>query len=280
MAIQDILTQIWVKNFGKKIDPEMHSWLIGPIGGTNIIKDQYIFDLAKNHDLSINENNSDAGLLETLESIGINNDKINSKVADFYLHTSRYSLDIKVKWNPFFLPFGILLKYLYSNRLQQLNLPVRKKDYSEGIDSKIIKLKSNKTRKDIWTIWYRITKKNQNVIFSGIYTHCKNPNYDQPLFKLIFPLPNGNASVIMESKVIENGSLLLSSNGNKFGESGFYFTLTDHKGNYWSKFVKSMHEELKIYEDDNKTLKAIHHFKIWSINFLTLYYSMQKEELI
>ena len=47
MAIQDKITQIWVKATGKKIDPKDFEWLIGPIGNTDIIKDKFIFELAE-----------------------------------------------------------------------------------------------------------------------------------------------------------------------------------------------------------------------------------------
>lgn len=281
MAIQDILTQIWVKTTGRKLDINQHQWLIGPIGDTDIIKNQFVYNLAKSQNLNINENLENAGLLENLEDIGIvENDHINPKVADFYLHTSKYNLDIVAEWRRIFLPFGMLLKLIFSNRLQQLNLPINQKDFSEGVDSKIIKLKSKTTNETVWTIWYRIAKKSQNVIFSGIYTNCINPNYQQPLFKLIFPLPNGNASIIMRKEILKDGSLVLSSDGKKFGETGFYFTLTDHNGNYWSKFVKTMHERLQVYEDLDKNLKAKHQFSIWNIQFLTLHYSISPKKVI
>ncbi|MGV4414307.1 hypothetical protein [Chryseobacterium sp. T1] len=278
MAIQDWLTQFWVKNWGQNIDPKTHDWLIGPIGNTDVIKNKFVKTLAKEQNLSIQENLPDVGLLESLESIGINNnDGLNKKVEDFYLHTSNYNLDVKANWHPLFLPFGFVLQLLFSNRLQQLNLPIKKSDLSDGIESKIIKLQSNETKQNIWTIWYRIAKKSQNVIFSGIYTQCKNPNYEEPLFKLIFPLPNGNASVIMTKEILADGSLILKSEGKKFGDSGFYFTLTNHKGQYWSKFVRSMHEELKVYETSSDELRAKHQFRIWGIQFLTLNYSIEKK---
>lgn len=100
------------------------------------------------------------------------------------------------------------------------------------------------------------------------------------MLKVIFPLPNGNASVVMTKKVLSDGSLLLSSDGENFGDNGFYFTLTDHKGNYWAKFVKSMHEWIKVYVDDEDILRADHNLKFYGIPFLNLHYKMTKKEYL
>ena len=46
MALQDKITQLWVKVTGRRIDPEEFDWLIGPIGDEDIIKDKFIKKLA------------------------------------------------------------------------------------------------------------------------------------------------------------------------------------------------------------------------------------------
>jgi hypothetical protein len=94
---------------------------------------------------------------------------------------------------------------------------------AKGLESNIIKLKSKSDSKTKWTIWYRTIKSTKDVIYSGVYTNCLNPNYSKPLLKVIFPLPNGNASVIMTERIESDGSLVLSSDGRKFGDNGFYF---------------------------------------------------------
>ena len=95
--------------------------------------------------------------------------------------------------------------------------------------------------------------------------------------KVIFPLPNGNASVIMRKEVLPNGSLKLSSDGRKFGDNGFYFTLTNHKGKYWARFVRSMHEWITVYVDEENSLRADHHLYFWGLPFLKLHYKMTEK---
>jgi hypothetical protein len=154
-------------------------------------------------------------------------------------------------------------------------LPLNSLDSSKGIKSEIIKLsKEGKTK---WTIWYRKLKSSNDVIYAGIYTTAFVPKYNKSLLKVIFPLPNGNASVVMTKKVLLDGSLLLSSDGKTFGDNGFYFTLTDHKGNHWAKFVKSMHEWIKVYVDEENVLRADHNLKFYGIPFLNLHYKMTKK---
>ena len=280
MALQDKITQIWVKTTGKKINPKEHKWLIGPIGNTDIIKDKFIFELAEKENLNIHRNIPNSGLLESMEEIGISEQEkllLNDKVSDFYENTSNYDIEIWSERKGFFKPFGKVLSILFSKRLQQLNLPLNSMDAAKGMKSEIIKLKEKDTNETKWTIWYRIIKKTNNVIYSGIYTNCQNPNYDKPLLKVIFPLPNGNASVVMTKKIEKDGSLILSSDGKKFGDNGFYFTLTNNKGEYWARFVKSMHEWIHVYVDDENILRADHNLNFYGFRFLDLHYKMTRK---
>lgn len=276
--IQDKITQYWVKSTGRKINPETENWLIGPIGDEDIISDKFIENLVRNENLKYSSNIPNAGLLESISDLDFSQDELNllnKQVIDFYENTSNYNFEIWSEWKSLFKPFGKALSIIFSKRLQQLNLPLNSLDSSKGIKSEIIKLSKNDKTK--WTIWYRKLKSSNDVIYAGIYTTAFVPKYNKSLLKVIFPLPNGNASVVMAKKVLSDGSLLLSSDGEKFGDNGFYFTLTDHNGNHWAKFVKSMHEWIKVYVDDENILRADHNLKFYGISFLNLHYKMTKK---
>lgn len=90
-------------------------------------------------------------------------------------------------------------------------------------------------------------------------------------------MPNGNATVIMRKEVLADGSLKLCSDGNKFGDNGFYFTLTNHKGKYWTRFVKSMHEWITVYVDEENILRANHNLNFYGLPFLKLHYKMTEK---
>lgn len=280
MALQDKITQIWVKITGKEINPTHDQWLMGPIGDEDVIKDKFFIKLAENQNLEIHKDKQDFGLLEKIEDFGITGyekEILNKKVADFYVNTSNYDFEVWSEWTGIFKPFGKLLRIIFSKRLQQLNLPLDSLETAKGLKSQIIKLKHPENQSTKWTIWYRTIKSSNNVIYSGVYTTCNNPNYSVPLLKVVFPLPNGNASVIMKKTIEPDGSLLLSSDGKKFGDNGFYFTLTDHKGRYWARFVKSMHEWIRVYEDEENVLRADHILNFYGMRFLSLHYRMNKK---
>ncbi len=280
MALQDDITQLWVKITGRKVNPVDFNWLLGPIGNTTIIKDQFFVELAEKENLEIHKNIPNSGLLETIDALGLSAEYkllLNKKVIDFYENTSNYNFEVWSQWRSIFKPFGKLLSILFSKRLQQLNLPLSTIDTAKGLKSEIVKLKDKTTKHTKWTIWYRILKSNNNVIFSGIYTSCTNPNFNKPQLKIIFPLPNGNATVLMTITVKEDGSLLLASDGKKFGDNGFYLTLTNHKGNHWARFVRSMHESLRVYTDDEAVLRADHKLKFYGFPFLNFHYKITKK---
>lgn len=279
--LQDWITQVWVKITGRTFDPQRDEWLAGPVGNTRVIKDRFIQDLAAKEHLNIKENEWNFGLMEDINALGFTIEErncLNPRIADFYEHTSNYNFEIWSEWCGFFKPFGWLLSVIFSRRLQQLNLPLSSIQSAKGIKSSIIKLKDKISEETKWTVWYRILKSTQNVVYSGVYTICEVPNYPGKFLKVVFPLPNGNATVVMRKEVLEDGSLKLSSDGKKFGDNGFYFVLTNYNGKYWARFVKSMHEWITVYEDDEKVLRADHVLKFYGLTFLRLHYKMTDKQ--
>jgi len=280
--LQDWITQLWVKTTGRKIDIAEHQWLLGPIGKTDKIKDSFIGDLCLKEQLTIQKNGKDFGLMNSVEAWGLPNEqnkKLNQQVVDFYEHTINYNFEVWSSWCSFFYPFGRLLNVIFSKRLQQLNLPLKPLDSSRGIQSNIVKLFPQNSNKAKWTIWYRVLKSKNDVIYSGIYDTTFLQHLNRNCLKVIFPLPNGNATVIMRINVLNDGSLFLESKGKKFGDPGFYFTLTNQRGKFWSKYVKVMHETIKVFEDEEGILRADHFLKIWGMYFLKLHYKMTKKQL-
>jgi hypothetical protein len=274
----DKTTQFWVKLTGRKIDPIEYDWLVGPLGDPDLIGDKFIKRLAIEEKLETSIDQQGYGLIDNFSEFKLSNaekDRIHPAVIDFYENTSDFNFDFWSEWKGIFKPFGWLLSIIFSKRLQQLNLPLNAMDSARGLDSNIIKLK--KGSDTIWTIWFRKLKANNRVIYSGIYTICEPSHYKKPLLKVIFPLPNGNASVIMTKQIGVDGSLTLSSDGNNFGENGFYFTLKDKKGTYWAKYVKQMHEWIKVFVDNDGVLRADHDLNFMGMRFLSLHYKMTKK---
>ncbi len=272
---QDWFTQQWVIFRGKKIDPFQYSWLIGPFGNINGIGEKFIFQLAEKEELIIERNNSSRGLIQPFDRLNLTAEeksKLASKVIDFYESTSDYSLDLDVKWNPFFIPFGKLINRLFSNRINQLNIPFENGKNEKTLKSEIITLIDPKSQEIKYTIWLRTETKSNKVMYSGIYSTTQIPN-GRTCVKAIFPLPQGSATVIMTPEVGNDGELILNSSGNKIGDTGFYFLLNDSKGNYWAQLISSFRDELIINEIENE-LKATQVLTLYNFNVLTLKYSI------
>ncbi len=276
---QDWITQQWVILFGEKIIRNKNKWLLGPFGETNGIGLKFIEQLAEKEQLIIdkNKNNNNKGILHSINQLNLTDkelDKLNKNVIDFYENTSNYDFDLNIKWNPFFKIFGRLLNILFSNRIQQLNIPMSNNKESKALESKIIHLANKKTNKIERIIWLRTFKNSEQVVYSGVYETCVIPN-GQTCIKAIFPLPNGNATVILNPSVCENGKLILTSSGNKIGDSGFYFLLNDSQGSLWAKFIKSFKDQLVVSSKNGK-IKAKQTLTLWGLKVLTFEYKITK----
>lgn len=274
--IQDWITQQWVILFGRKINPETHHWLMGPFGELGSIGTEFFEQLAKSEGLEIIRNTSTGGILSSIEDLNLSEEdfqRLSKKVTHFYENTAQYDLKLEVKWNVLFKPFGFAVKKLFSQRINQLNIPMENQENSSQIKSEIISLKNPKTGEIKYRIWYRTDLKNDQVIYSGIYTTCQLPS-GQTCVKAIFPLPQGSATIILKPSVGEKGELTLESSGEKFGEAGFYFLLKDIRGKYWSKYVRPFREQLKVSENGDR-VEANQQLTLWHQNVVNFKYKIQ-----
>lgn len=274
---QDWFTQQWIIICGRKINPSENTWLFGTFGEVNGIGEKFIHQLAEKEDLTIIRKSNSKGLLDSISSLNLSENEIKKlpkNVIDFYEKTSEYKLQLNVKWNPIFKIFGYVVNRLFSQRINQLNIPTNNIQSSENLISEIIELVAKNTNEVKYTIWLRKFQSTGKVIYSGIYTTCLLPS-GITCVKAIFPLPKGNATVILKPSVGEKNELILDSSGNKFGDAGFYFLLNDSKGNCWSKYIKSFTDKL-IVSDENEKLKAKQTLKLWRLKVARFEYEMKK----
>ena len=277
-SIQDWITQQWVILTGKQINPEENLWLMGPFGNLNGIGENFIYQLADEENLIVKRNLNSTGLLLSIQQLGLSQHEItllSKEVIDFYESTSNYNLDLKVKWNPFYHFFGVLLNHLFSKRINQLNIPIKAVKKTEPLKSEIITLINSKTQQVKYTFWLRSKESTGQVIYSGIYSTCILPS-GTACVKAVFPLPKGNATVIMKPSIEKNGELKLNSSGNRFGDAGFYFLLKDGKGKIWSKFIRSFRDQLVIGMK-NGELIAEQKLTLWNQKIVDFYYTINKK---
>lgn len=274
---QDWITQQWVILFGKKIILDEDEWLVGPFGNTDGIGQKFIEQLATKENLEIDKSGDKRGLLQSIDQLNLPKQDVailSKQVIDFYENTGGYEFDLKVIWNPFFRIFDGLLKVFFSNRIQQLNLPTENTANSETLNSEIICLVDKNTKQLQRTIWLRTFRKSEQVVYSGVYETCTIPS-GKTCIKAIFPLPNGNATVILKPTVGNNGELILESSGEKMGDSGFYFLLKDSKGVLWTKYIKSFRDTL-VVRSENGIIKAEQTLTLGKLRVLTFEYNIKK----
>ena len=274
--LTDWITQKWVQITGRRVSLDDASWLGGPVGRTKGIGAGFFENLARADGLQLRAPD-DAGLISsvsTLESSELDVSRLDSGVIDFYEHTAAYDLDAWSEWSGLFRPFGRLLAILFSRRLQQLNVPLTALDTCKGITSRVVHLvEPNGAVRH--TAWIRKLVGTDNVLYAGSYSVCRVPRHSGPCIKVVFPLPNGNAMVIMRANGASDGSLLLASSGAGFGDTGFYFTVHDGNGKVWARYLRTFRETIHVYPDGS-TVRADHILTIWRTKFLRLHYRLKR----
>ncbi|MGE6397771.1 hypothetical protein [Chryseobacterium scophthalmum] len=273
---QDWVTQQWVILRGRKIKAEDFPWLMGPFGNLDAIGKDFIHQFAKKENLIIQINSNTKGIIPSMLKLNLSETEfsnLSKNVIAFYEKTENYNLDFSVKWHPFFKFFGILINKLFSNRINQLNIPIKNIADSETLKNEIINLIDPKSNEIKYTFWFRSIESSGQVIYSGVYGISNLPS-GKTCVKAVFPLPNGNATVFMIPIVGEHGELILDSSGKKFGDAGFYFLLKDSRGEYWSKFIRPFRDRL-IINSENDFISAEQTLTLWHIKVLTFYYKIK-----
>jgi hypothetical protein len=272
----DRFTQRWVQFTGRKVDLGVEEWLQGPVGEPDGIGKDYFHKLAENQGLTIS-NASGSGLLSNfrlLQGPSFDPDRVMRDIVNFYERTSDYDIDAWSEWCGVFRPFGILLAHIFSRRLQQLNIPLRSLDTSRGLTSEILQLIDPRSGEIRLTAWLRQLKGSGNVLYAGAYSMCRLPRYKGTCVKVVFPLPNGNAIVIMRPQAHPDGSFSVVSSGVGFGDSGFYFTVHSSKG-VQARYVRSMRETIRVYAAGDNAVRADHILHWCGMTFLRLHYHLR-----
>jgi len=269
---QDWLSQAANILLGRKVEPEADDWLLGPRGDIGGIADRFVEKLARSENLTIERNSADSGLIEGFDTFPQLKGRVDERITDFYRHTINYEFDVWSEWSGIFGGFGCLVFKLFTRRVQQLNLPQRALDTALGIDSEILILRDS-TGARRYTIWFRRLRKTGDVIYSGVYSECVLPTGERCL-KIIFPLPQGSATVVMRASATPEGHLELLSQGRSYDQPGFYFIVEDSKRQLWKSYLRSFHERIFVYLDKEQILRADHSMSVLGLPAYKLHYKM------
>lgn len=276
--LQDWVSQQWVMATGQRYLPADVPWLDGPFGECDVIADHYVDRFAVENDLTIERDAPGAGLVDSAEAFGLDaapKRRLQPEIAVFYERTTDYQLDVWSQWNPVFGLGGRLVRRLYSRRLRQLDLPQRPLDTARGLVSNLLQLRDRRTGTLRYALWYRRLRATGQVVYSGVYTTCRLPD-GRVCVKVAFPLPRGNATVLLAPTVGERGELDLLSSGERFGDPGLYLLLRDGRGRHWAKHVRSFRERITVGVDhqEENVLRADHVLTLWRRQVLQFHYRM------
>lgn len=282
-VLSDWVTQRWVQLTGESVSLSDCPWLEGPVGDVGLIGSAFFRRLAERKNLDFVANGPGRGLIDDFSRLSgpaCRPDDVDVRVIAFYENTADFEFDIWSEWCGAFRPFGGALAAIFSRRLQQLNVPLSPLDTKLGITSDVVQLKERSSGQVVYTAWVRDVVSTKRTLYAGSYSVCHVPGYSGPCVKVVFPLPNGSAMVIMRPESGPDGSFTVRSAGVRFGDPGFYFFVQKEPGRGWARHVRALQEAIRVYADAQGTLRADHDLWIWGMRFLRLHYRMRKRAAV
>jgi hypothetical protein len=98
------------------------------------------------------------------------------------------------------------------------------------------------------------------------------PEGNRPCVKAVFPMPDGNATVILRP-VNDGSGLRLTSVGSGFGDAGFYRVQRSGDGiRVWR--VARLHDNFHLYADQEGCVRCDHEIRFLGVSVITLHYRM------
>ena len=98
----------------------------------------------------------------------------------------------------------------------------------------------------------------------------------RPCIKVVFPLPNGNAIIVLCPRADPEDGLSMVSDGRRFGDPGFYFTVQAEDGRVWARYVRTMKEQLSL-RPNGEGIHARHRIGVFGLPFLELEYDVARK---
>ena len=265
---------IWL--FGRTYRTDDVAWLVAPVGGSTI-GDATYREVAERENLSI-ERDARSGLVPSwsqLDGDGFDGARVAAQIRDFYEHTSDFKMDV---WSKTYFPSSLALALLVttiSRQVNQLNFPLSPLDTAHGITSEIISMREPDGRVK-YTGWFRTLTSSARVLYTGFYMTASVPRAPSPCMKVAFPMPNGNATVVLRPTVEPGGALVLDSHGGTFGGPGFYRVQRRRDGRLRVWMIRTLVERFRAYVDDRGVLRCDHSIRFLGLPVLTLHYKMTR----
>ncbi len=261
--------------FGRVHRKDELDWLMGPLGRDHIGDAPYQ-ETAEAEGLSLERDATAGGLVpdfEILRGGQFDPGKVDPRIRTFYENTAAYQMDT---WAKTYFPANVALWLLVttiSRKVDQLNFPLEGIDTAHGMTSEIVLLKepSGKIR---YTGWFRKFRKSGRAIYTGFYMTKKVPKWPAECVKVVFPMPGGNSTVILEPANDEVGGFHLNSKGAGFEGAGFYrlHEVDADRVRVWR--LGSLVEKFHVYVDEDGILRCDHKVRYLGMPVVSLHYKI------
>jgi len=267
-----------IRVFGRTVPADAVPWLAGPVG-SDYIGDRPYEEVAAREHLELVRRADTGGLLPDMRALdgpSCRVERLHPEIRRFYECTSAYRMDV---WSESYFPGNIglwLLVTTISRKVNQLNFPLGALATAKGLDSEIVLLKNPTTGAVRYAGWYRRLVSTGRAIYTGFYMTEKAPHCDNRCVKVIFPMPDGNATIFLRPTVDERGHLTLSSKGADFGDAGFYRIHRLENGDLRVWRVRTLDEEFRVYLDDDAVLRCDHTVRYLGMPVLHLHYRIER----
>ena len=215
---------------------------------------------------------SDVGIIASLEELAgpeLDPEAVDSRVREFYEHTTRFTLDIVPEWRVWVRPGYLLYRTLVARPLGQASVPMNQREALRGIRSRIDTIGMD--RDDVMAVrgWIRSFADTDEPIYVGIYTTYRHDG--RGYVSVGFPLPQASFTATLLPRARRGGGLVLTSRSD-LDQPGHYLTYIDPATRELTVMeVHGFAEQLDVYVEDDE-LRAEHSFWIFGLPFLVLHY--------
>lgn len=196
-------------------------------------------------------------------------------VAEFYEHTTRFTLSVRPEWHRRYFPLFWVFRKLIARRIGQFNLPFDEKEDKDGLETHIDTVDVD--HDDIVDIrgWIRTYAGTGETIYCGVYTTVRVD--DLGYVSVGFPVPHANVTATLVPSNIDGDAFILRTHNPEARVAGDYLVLVDEETNRLNVLrIRGLREEIQVYVREGQ-LFADHRFYFARANFLTLFYAAQRK---
>jgi hypothetical protein len=199
---------------------------------------------------------------------------IDPLVAEFYEHTTRFTLDIVPQWRLWVRPGYLLYRTVVARPLGQANVPMNQRETQRGIRSRIDTISLDDDGVVAVRGWIRSFADTDEPIYVGIYTTYRHDGHGY--VSVGFPLPQASFTATLLPRARAGGGLVLTSRSD-LDQPGHYLAYIDQATRELTVLaVHGFAEQLDVYVQDGE-LRAEHAFSVFGLPFLVLHYRIHRK---